>query len=282
MPAILTRNNSGNNVINVDGAANLTLEDLSITGGNNGIDLLDNTNSTGVTISNCTIYGNNNYGVYVGAGDNYAQIVGNTIYGLPHDGSNTNNQAYGIVGGSGDPGFSGAVTVSGNTIYNCSDYGIDFYNFGVGPNILNNVVYACGYGIYVAGNTTGAANMTTVSGNTVFNNNYGIYVGGNVSVTQNLVYGQFDVGIYNPNDGIDEILGNTVHDNSIGISAYASGGAIENNTVFHNSTDGIEAKSNTPVIGNTIYGNATGLALDYFSLGPVTNNLIYENSTRAY
>ena len=75
-------------------------------------------------------------------------------------------------------------------------------------------------------------------------------------------------------------MGNTVHDNSIGISAYASGGPIENNIVYHNSTDGIEAQRNTPVTGNTIYGNATGLALDYFSLGPVNNNLIYENTNQ--
>ena len=278
-PAVLTRNNSGNDVIDVNGAANLTLEDLSITGGNNGIDLLDNSNSTGVTVSDCTIYGNNNYGVYIGAGDNFAQIVGNTIYGLPHDASSTNNQLYGVVGSGGDPGFSGPVTVSGNTIYNCSDYGIEFYNFGVGPSILNNVVYACGTGIYVAGNTTGAANVTTISGNTVFNNATGITATSNVNITQNVVYGQSGTGINAPN-GINEIVGNTVHDNSIGISAYASGGPIENNIVYHNNTDGIEAQRNTPVSGNTIYGNATGIALDYYSLGPVTNNLIYENITQ--
>ena len=243
-PAILTRNNSGNDVIDVDGAANLTLEDLSITGGNNGIDVLDNTNSTGVTVSNCTIYGDNNYGVYIGAGDSFAQILGNTIYGLPHDGSNTNNQLYGVVGSSGDPGFSGPVTVSGNTIYNCSDYGIEFYNFGVGPSILNNVVYACGTGIYVAGNTTGAANVTTISGNTVFNNATGITATSNVNITQNVVYGQSGTGINAPN-GINEIVGNTVHDNSIGISAYASGGPIENNIVYHNNTDGIEAQQHS-------------------------------------
>ncbi|MGA2254402.1 MAG: right-handed parallel beta-helix repeat-containing protein, partial [Thermoguttaceae bacterium] len=278
-PAVFNRNNSGSDVIDVAGAANLTLEDLTVTGGAIGIDILDNSNSTSVTVRNCAVYGNNSYGIYIGAVDNYAQVVGNTVYGLPHDSSSTDNQPIGIICSTSDTGFSGPITVSGNKIHDCTSYGIDFNTAGIGPSILDNEVYACGTGIEIAGDTSGSANMATVSGNTVISNTTGITAGGNVLVSQNVLYGQSGDGISIP-DGVYEVVANTVHDNAIGISAYASGGAIANNVVYHNSGDGIEAERNTPVTGNTIYGNATGIALDYYSLGPVSNNLVYENTNQ--
>ena len=171
------------------------------------------------------------------------------------------------------------MTITGNTIHDCTSYGIELYVFGPGPNVLSNQVYACGTGIDVGGNTLGST-LATVSGDTVFNNTTGITVSGNINVTQNVVYGQSGTGI--STGSIDEVLANTVHDNAIGISSYASGGPIENNTVYHNSGDGIEAQQNTPVMGNTVYDNATGVALDYSSTGLVNNNLVYENKNAGH
>ena len=279
-PAIITRNNSTLDVLDVAGATNVTLEYLSITGGAIGIDLLDSTDSLNVTVSHCTVFGNNNIGIYIGVTDDFAQILDNTVYGLPHNSSNTDNQPIGIEStAANDIAFAGAVVVSGNTVYNSSSYGIYFYSFGAGPSILDNEVFDCGDGLYVGSNTSGAADRMTVSGNTVFDNATGIVITANVIVVQNLVYGQSGIGISVP-DGGYEVLDNTVYNNATGIYAYSSGGAIEDNSVYFNSGDGIIAERNTPVLGNTVYGNATGLALDYSSLGPVTNNVIYENTTQ--
>ncbi len=258
-PAILNRNNTASDVIDVGGAANLTLEYLTITGGDDGVDIQNSTNSTGVTVSQCTVFGNYNYGIYIGASDYGALITDNTVYGLPHSGSTTNNQAGGIVSSGGDPGVGGTFTISGNIIHDSSSYGINCYVFGPGPTIIDNEIYGCGYGIDLAGNTTGSANMSTISGNTVFSNTTGIDVSGNVNVLQNVVYGQSGTAIYT-SGGIDEVVSNTVHDNAAGIFAYNSGGPIEDNIVYHNSGDGIEAQQDSPVIGNTVYANGTGIA----------------------
>ena len=144
----------------MEGAANLTLEDLTVTGGAIGVDLLDNSNSTSVTVRNCTVYGNNSYGIYIGAGDNYAQIVGNTVYGLPTTAAARTIRP--TASSAADPTlvFPDPLPSAATPSTTARNYGIDFYAFGPGPNILNNEVYACGTGIAIAGNTSGPANLS--------------------------------------------------------------------------------------------------------------------------
>ena len=278
-PAVFNRNNSVSDVIDVAGATGVTIEYLSLTAGAIGVDLKDGTNSSNVTVSHCTVFGNDNDGIYIGAGDNSAQIIDNTVYGLTYSGNTTQNQTYGIAATNSNPGFSGAVTVMGNTVFDSRYYGIVFYVFGTGPNILDNQVYACGTGITVSTSTSGSANASTISGNTVFDNVTGINESGNVNITDNTVYGQSGTGI--STSSFDELTGNIVHDNAIGVSSLLNdlGAPIADNTVYHNSNIGIEAQGLTPVIGNTVYANATGIALDDNSQGAVSNNLVYENSS---
>ena len=256
----------------------MTLEFLAITGGNVGIDIQDNTSSNSVTVSNCTIFGNNSYGIYLGTADSMPLITDNTIFGLPHNNTNTDNQAIGIINGNNDSGYAGSFTISGNIVHDCSQYGIDLDVYLTGLSVINNQVYACGTGIEVEDNTPGATNFATISGNSVFSNATGIAATGNVLLSQNLVFGQSGIGISTSN--VVGILSNTVHDNAIGISTFNSTGPIEDNVVYHNSGDGIEAERSSPVIGNTVYGNGTGIALDNGSTAPVTNNLVYENTTQ--
>ena len=272
-PAVLTRNNPALDVIDVSGATNLTLESLTMTGGAIGIDALDNSGSSNLTIRNCTVYGNNSTGIYVGDGDNNAVIANNTVYGLPHDSSSSDDQPTGI-----ELGYSGVndALISGNVVHDSYGTGILVSGNDSQVMVSNNEVYACGTGIYANTSSSGVATLSTVSSNTIFNNNTGINAAGDVLVTQNVVYGQSGRGISGGN--VYEVLANTVYDNAVGIYAYSSGGAIANNVVYHNSGDGIEAEHNSPVTGNTVYGNATGIALDYISLGPASNNLIYENT----
>ncbi len=275
-PAVFNRNNNVSDAVDIAGAAGLTIEYLSLTGGAIGVDLKDDTNSLNVTVSHCSVFANDNDGIYIGAADSSAQIIDNTVYGLTYSGNTTQNQPYGIAATNDSPGFSGAVTVMGNTVFDSRYYGIVLYASGTGPNVIDNQVYACGTGITVYGDTSGAANASTISGNTVFDNGTGINANDNVNITDNSVYAQSGTGI--STSTFDELTGNIVHDNATGIYSDNSNAPISGNTVYHNTGIGIEAQGTTPVIGNTVYANATGIALDSNSQRPVTNNLVYENT----
>ena len=153
----MTRNNSGNDVIDVGGAANLTLENLSITGGDNGVDLQDNSNSTGVTVSHCTVYGNDNYGVYIGAGQFRPDRLAIRFTACLTTAHTRTISPTASWAAAATPAFPGPSPSAATSFIDCSNYGIDFYNFGPGPSIIDNEVYACGTGIDLAGNTTGSA-----------------------------------------------------------------------------------------------------------------------------
>ena len=79
--AVFNRGLSTSDVIDVNGATNLTLEDLTITGGAIGVDALDSSGSTGLTINNCVIYDNSSAGIHIGSADNSAQVTNNVVYG---------------------------------------------------------------------------------------------------------------------------------------------------------------------------------------------------------
>ena len=254
----------------------MTLENLTITGGASGIAALDSTGSTGLTITNCTIYGNNSNGIYIGMGDNNAQITNNTVYGVATSGSTT-DQSNGID----LTGNSGAV-VSGNTVYSSRNAGILGNNPVEDAAITGNTLYQDGTGIYINNDVSGLANLTTVSDNTVFSNTTGIYDAGDILVTGNVIYGQSGDGIDIPN-GVYGVVANIVHDNAEGIYSYSNSSAlVEDNTVYHNSGYGIEAKGGTTVIGNTTYTNSVGIAVDGSVSGTtalVQNNVVYANTS---
>ena len=130
-------------MIDVSGATNLTLENLTITGGAIGIDALDSSGSTGLTISNCMIYANSSVGIHIGSADNNAQVTNNVVYGLP-DLGNSFSQPTGIqIGGSNGTYVSG-VNVSGNTVYNSSSYGIVLNNYTQSCKVAGNRIYGSG------------------------------------------------------------------------------------------------------------------------------------------
>ena len=172
--AVFNRGLSSSDVIDVNGATNLTLENLTITGGAIGIDALDSSGSTGLTISNCTIYANSSVGIHIGSADNDAQVINNVVYGLPDLGSSS-SQPTGIqIGGGGDIYVSG-VNVSGNTVYNSSEHGITLSHYTENCKVAGNRVYGNGTGIYDYNYNSGLATLTTVSSNFVFDNSTGIY-----------------------------------------------------------------------------------------------------------
>ncbi len=112
----------------------MTIENLSITGGYDGIYGDSGSSSTGLTVSNSTIYGNAVAGVDLETSDYDVTFTGDTVtggsYGLYLD--NVND-----------------VTVSGNTVGYASSDGI--YVGGSRDMIEDNTVYENSTGIYASG-----------------------------------------------------------------------------------------------------------------------------------
>ncbi len=283
--AVLNRGNtsSGGEAIQFAGATGVTLENLQLTGGYDG---LTGTGANNLLISNCQIYGNSTYGIYLDASSSGVQLAGNTV----HD--NHSEDIY-LLGTN--------AIVTGNTAYN-SSYGMDVE--GNGSTISGNTTYGNSYGMFVSGSGTVVSGNTTygnsstgiyasgspgspviVSGNTVSGNRgNGISASSYVQVTGNTVYNNSyfssTVGIYL--SGSAQASQNVVHDNSIGIES-SNGGTVSSNRVYHNANQGIYIFSgSTSVLGNTVYSNSIGIqggtGSPYGYYGQIANNLVYANS----
>ncbi|MCP4712475.1 MAG: right-handed parallel beta-helix repeat-containing protein, partial [Planctomycetes bacterium] len=255
---------------------NITLDHLTVTGGYHGIYLGNSSDSDDVTISDCQIYGNSNYGIYLGSGNENTVISDNEIYGQGY---------YGIYVEA-----AGAV-IRVNEIYGGTDYdstGI-YVKDAAGILVSGNTVYDNGTGIKV-NHTSWSLELGVISGNTVFDNRSdGISVRGNILVSSNTVYGHdgingtgIDVSynaraqeniVFNNNDGIRV----SVDDNKL---ATAHG-----NRVYNNSNIGIYAyNKNSIVTSNMVYSNSIGILGGvpgwYEFSGLIENNLVYANTNQ--
>lgn len=243
--AVLNRANttSGSAAIEVSGATDVTIEHLSLTGGETGILVRDYSHSTGLTVENNTIYANRLYGVYVGPENNQAVIAGNTVYG--------------------------------HTEY--------YYSTGIhvqsaGALISGNTVYQNERGMTVAGAASQVINNTVNN-----NHSFGIQIpdGVDALVAGNTVYGQTGDGSVGIQQFGGRAVNNLVYGNSLGLQlghyypASASGNRVYNNAV------GIAAYINSEVLGNLVYSNQIGVQVvqNYYAAPAprIANNLIYAN-----
>ena len=285
--AVLNRGNLSRNVFEMQGATNVTINGLTITGGDDGIYAASYAGSTGLTVENSTITGNNTsgdgidlevsndgatlsgnsisgqyYGIYIASSQD--TIPGNTVYNTGYVGI--------IVSGSSE-------NVTGNTVYYNGSMGIAVY-YGTTPDTISgNTVYGDPTGIYVYGYYF--SNNVTVSGNTVYNNSsYGINASYAI-VTGNTVYGQLASNAIGIQGYYSEISDNVVYTNVTGI--YAQNGSVDGNRVYNNSAAGINAFGSTTIQDNEVYSNGTGINLsnpygyEGFS-GTVANNLLEGNT----
>ncbi|MCA9138255.1 MAG: right-handed parallel beta-helix repeat-containing protein, partial [Planctomycetales bacterium] len=240
-----------------DGADDVTLANLSITGFANGIyaynSYVPSPDSERVRIINNQIYGNTEKGIYLrhsGAID--WSIEGNRIY---------------------DNSISGA-------------YGINVFEAEV--EIRNNVVFGNSYGIF--GNLTGVL----IEQNSVFNNVNGIGVYNNASAQNNLVYDN-TTGIigYSERTGLTSIHSNEVFGNVVGIDVSTDNVygttpqiAARDNRVFDNQigvrgnkSNRYQARFTGKIYENYIYSNSVGIELSNTSqAASVYDNLIYANT----
>ena len=256
----------------MQGAVNATIEDLTLTGAVDGVFAPSGANSTGLTVSGCTLFGNSDDGILLDTTNDYATLSGNIVYG-----------------GQGGPGaqqinglelYVNYSTISGNTIYDHSGTGIYLSNPAVGETISNNLVYGNVTGIYVVQNSSAAlGDSDLISDNTIRTNiTTGINANGYVLLSGNTVYGQSAnnaTGIYG--NGGAEVADNIVYGNYNGIVSY--GLNIQNNRLYNNSNVAIYAYGESPIESNDIYSNNIGVQAGSVYYGPIDDNLIYANTT---
>jgi autotransporter-associated beta strand protein/parallel beta-helix repeat protein len=280
--AVLNRMNSstsGYYVFALNSATSVTLDHLRITGAYDGIYAASGAASTGLSVTNSSLYANSNAGVDLEASNDNASFIDDNVYGIPGP-PTSQNQPYGIyVAANG-------LTVQGSNVNNDPNTGI-YVAGGSGALIGgslpadSNTVYNNNYGVYVNGSTA-AGNADQITGNSVHDNTYrGIYAQGNTVASGNTVYNQTasnaaGIELYDAT-----AQQNVVHDNTEGIiTTYYTNGTITGNRVYHNSVAGIDAYNASTVYGNYVYTNGIGIIGDHYYTfsGQIVNNLVYANT----
>ncbi len=272
--AVLDRGNmnSERNVFDLDGAVNVTLDQLQITGGFTGVYASSTAGSSGLTVENSTLFDNAQSGIDLESGNTNAILSGNTIFGTPGASGGAQNTGIYLAGSSGD-------VVTGNTLYQNSQNGI-VINDGSNDIVSNNQVSASVDGISVSSiYGPPSSQSVTVSGNTVFDNTSAGIVSDGSIVSDNTVYGQLSpnaVGIVAYDSEVD---GNLVYTNVTGISAQSS--TVSNNRLYNNSAAAIFVDYSGPVFANQVYSNAVGIQTGTFYSGQIYDNLVYANTDDA-
>ena len=113
--AVLDRANTSFVAIDLQGADDVVMDHLSLTGGANGVFAANSAASANVTFSNGYIYGNSSYGININSGNSGLQIIGNQLF----------ENAWGVVI-SGSPG----TLIASNEIWANSTGGISVSGAG--------------------------------------------------------------------------------------------------------------------------------------------------------
>ncbi len=271
--SLIDRHDAGAVGFELQGADDVTLEHLWLTGASVGIYAAPGSDSDGLTVQQMVVYGNSSRGILLHASNDQVTIQNSTFYGIP-GGSGADDQGNAIYVDGTD------ALISGNTITNSQYAGIEVQGARTtvsGNQLANNN----SIGIYA--NFGGPlADRIVVSGNTVHHGNVGIQAGasasftGSVLVTGNEVYNNLAIGLYST-AGV-ETVDNRVHDNTIGIFSQHSG-LVRDNRVWHNANIGIVMDQAT-VSGNRVYANSIGIQTSgpYGFGGKILNNLVYANA----
>ncbi len=276
---ILNRGNTSSNAYDIDfqGATNVTLENLTLTGGYVGINASYGQVSTGLTVTNCIFTGDQVVGLDLQGNNGSAVVTDNQfesvldgvsfgsdgLYSQDNTITATNNTAYGVVNGLN---ISGGLNASGT--------------------IENNTIYLCNNGINVSSQSEGT---WVVANNTLYDNfdNNLTASGSDLSITGNTLYQDGGAGSHEltDEDGIDASNGPVVSNNIIygninGIDG--SSATLSDNVIYDNSGDGINYDAPCTIQGNDIYSSGAW-GIQYFEisdqLGVISNNLIYLNAS---
>ncbi len=272
-------------VVELQGADDIVLDHLVLTGGEYGIYAANNVQSDRLTVQHAAIYAMSRYAMYLGTANHDTRLTDSALHDNQYGVYLAGNNAYVAGNGVFDTSRE-AIRVGGanalietNTVYT-SDTGI--YLEGSNGIIQDNLVYGnANRGIYAY--TSG---QSLVADNVVYDNaTTGIYANGSTGdslllVRNNQVYGHDDngdIGIQILNQA--KAWDNLVYGNYIGINA-SDYSMVESNRIF-NSVTGINMIQGASARGNWIYSNTIGIAAaGYYSryYGAIDNNVIYDNT----
>ena len=222
-PTIFNRNNTntGAYVFEFDGATGVTLDNVNVTGGHDGIYFDSSAASTHVTVNKSYVYGNKAWGVYLNTTNDYFTLTGSQVY--------LNEQG-------GVDVLSNDATLSDDSIWRNPSDGVSLS--GALDTVSGSSIYGNQVGIS-AQYSGGVAGQILIENNQVFDNiGDGIDADYYVLVSGNQVWGEGQNGIAAYYGG-SIASGNTVWGNTgAGITAY-DGALVENNTVYANGDYGL-------------------------------------------
>ncbi len=256
--ALIDRNSGGTDVgaFEINGANNVTIDHLSITGGLYGILTTGTEGNDFITVSNNHVFG--------------------SIF----------TTAIRLTGSADDAVISGNLVE--NTFSFTSPNSNGIHATGLRTLITGNAVSGWGDGIEASLTSfqVPIEDRMIVSNNFARTNTIGIHGRGRVLITGNITSGNdgnFDsegIGIFT-DFGSAQVIGNTSFGNRIGISG--DGRLFEDNTVFDNYRFGIDSSQFGTWRGNHVYDNNIGIRVEGFSnTSEFTNNLVYDNEVHAF
>lgn len=252
-----------------------------------GFNILGSTTAHDVTIDHCIIRNNGWWGIAVGQQYTSTSQISNNL--LTSNGWNSvvDSQEYSQIDGS-----LGNFNVFGNTITATTPYGCkQFANYG---NYCHAIYYSAGFG----GDRT---TVTNIYENRTYDSAYGdgIKSTGSANIHHNLSYGNTGSGILvGQNAGTNVVLniwGNVVHDNDRsnedgGIVEQAMGSGtirlnVYNNTLFNNAnTAQVELKVDDNILvlniqNNILYASPTRSAIGFkgpqAGVGTIDHNIYW-------
>ena len=259
----------------VTGASNVILNNLDLSGGQNGIYFTSTSNSS---ISNNSVQNTLSTGILADwSAKNNIDILNNTINNAGNVGLSPNVSLAGIFA------YGTTINVKNNTITNSGYIGIrvEGSNIMVQNNVIDRsclVLDDCG-GIYTFGRNAEDINKT-ISGNTV-TNSIGNFSGTPIKDTQ-------AQGIYLDDFAHDtSVVNNIIANADFGIFIHAGhNNTVAGNTVYGARSFGLLINENVGapgvvhdnvVTGNTFETISTGATVDYYSsLESITNFGTYD------
>ena len=273
-PAVLSRGNlnAGVDVFDIQGGSYITIENLTITGANVGVEV--GGASAGVLLTNDTVTANSDLGIEVdlNTGGTKTAVSGLTIQ---ND----------VIDGNG-------LDVEDGTYYGSDQDGVLVRQGNGGVRIINDQVYDNNQaGVYLADGATGAG-ISTIDGGAYYGQNlngyydtgYGIYDAAGSLIQNARAYANQGDGIYTINNSgtIDlqsgTITASTVFGNT-DAGIYGNVALVSGNLVYSqisSSWDAIELDGASTGTGNTVFGGTTGIYADPGS--EALSNMVYGES----
>ena len=262
------------------GGNDITVENVTLTGGYSGVRLHYGSTSQGISIVDDVIHDNTNDGIQVesGNGNDYDFLVqGSKIYNQGNSAAEFDS----VLG----------VTILDNELFSNRNGVIE--SGGSKTLIESNIVHDNREeGIYATDDSRKGTLGSLVTDNQVLNNGmndgyspFGIEIEGQYAVaSDNDVTGQTggsNVGI-RVNSGAT-VSNNTISGNQVGVYAVDGGTIVSNNRIFENAADGVLLGFYGPVevTANRIYSNLLGIGttgLANYTQALINDNLIYVNA----